>query len=182
MKAPALPEVWLRGPLPAIPPLLQPVAHALLQAREEVMERMDGFPEELLWERPAGAASPGWHLQHLSGVLDRLFTYARGGVLDKEQLDTLAREGKPGQERLTALLERFHRQVDLALRQLEATSEGELTQVRGVGRARIPSTVLGLLFHAAEHTQRHNGQLLVTVKVLLGEKYHSGNPPIKDGV
>jgi uncharacterized damage-inducible protein DinB len=25
---------------------------------------------------------------------------------------------------------------------------------------------LGLLFHAAEHTQRHTGQLLVTVKVI----------------
>jgi len=190
MKKPALPEVWLRGPLPAIPPLLQPVAHALLQAREEVMERMDGFPEELLWERPAGVASPGWHLLHLSGVLDRLFTYARGGSLDQEQLETLAAEGKPGDETLTKpgrpglteLLKRFHRQVDLALRQLETTSEEELTQVRGVGRTRIPSTVLGLLFHAAEHTQRHNGQLLVTVKVLLGEKYPSGNPPVKGGV
>ena len=181
MKAPALPEVWLRGPLPAIPPLLQPVAHALLQAREEVMECMNGFPEELLWERPAGVASPGFHLQHLSGVLDRLFTYARGRGLDQEQLEALKAEGKPGPG-LTELLKRFHRQVDLALRQLETTSEEELTQVRGVGRTRIPSTVLGLLFHAAEHTQRHNGQLLVTVKVLLAEKYPSGNPPVKGGV
>jgi uncharacterized damage-inducible protein DinB len=181
MKAPALPEVWLRGPLPAIPPLLQPVAHALLQAREEVMERMDGFPEELLWERPEGVASPGFHLRHLSGVLDRLFTYARGEGLDQEQLEALKAEGKPG-PRLAELLNKFHRQVDLALRQLETTSEEELTQVRGVGRTRIPSTVLGLLFHAAEHTQRHNGQLLVTVKVLLGEKYPSGNPPVNGGV
>ncbi|HEY8971481.1 MAG TPA: DinB family protein [Puia sp.] len=181
MKAPALPEVWLRGSLPAIPPLLQPVAHALLQAREEVMERMDGFPEELLWERPEGVASPGFHLQHLSGVLDRLFTYARGEGLDQEQLEALKAEGKPGHG-LAELLKRFDRQVDLALRQLETTSEKELTQVRGVGRTRIPSTVLGLLFHAAEHTQRHNGQLLVTVKVLLGEKYPSGNPPVKGGV
>jgi len=192
MKAPALPEVWLRGPLPAIPPLLQPVAHALLQAREEVMELMEGFPEELLWERPAGVASPGFHLQHLSGVLDRLFTYARGASLDQRQLEALKAEGKPGHLRpgmdlsqgpaLPELLERFDRQVDRALRQLETTSGEELTQVRGVGRAGIPSTVLGLLFHAAEHTQRHNGQLLVTVKVLLGEKCHSGNPPVKDGV
>jgi len=35
-----------------------------------------------------------------------------------------------------------------------------------VGRKRIPSNVIGLLFHTAEHTQRHTGQLLVTVKVL----------------
>jgi len=211
MKTPTLPEVWLRGPLPAIPSLLQPVAHALLQAREEVMELMEGFTEELLWETPAGVASPGFHLQHLSGVVDRLFTYARGESLDQEQLEALGAEGNrggakgrgpdEGYERggararssdevgggakgrgLGELLERFDRQVDLALRQLKMTSEEELTQVRGVGRARIPSTVLGLLFHAAEHTQRHNGQLLVTVKVLLGEKYHSGNLPVKDGV
>jgi len=181
MKAPTLSEVWLRGPLPAIPSLLQPVAHALLQAREEVLELMEGFPEELLWERPAGVASPGFHLQHLSGVLDRLFTYARGESLDQGQLEALGIEAIPGPG-LAELLERFGNQVDLALRQLETTSEEELIQVRGVGRAGIPSTVLGLLFHGAEHTQRHNGQLLVTVKVLLGEKCHSGNPPVKDGV
>jgi hypothetical protein len=73
-----LPEVWLRGPVENIPSLLQPVAHALLQAREEVSELLENFPNELLWEKPAGVASTGFHLQHLSGVLDRLFTYARG--------------------------------------------------------------------------------------------------------
>ena len=81
-----LPEVWLRGPLPDVPPLLQPVAHALMQAREEVAALMDGFPDELLWKRPVNrnaesrnaglVASVGFHLQHLTGVLDRLFTYA----------------------------------------------------------------------------------------------------------
>src|SRR5262245_30783575 len=84
------PEVWLRGPVPDIPPLLQPVAHALLQAREEVHSIMRGFPEERLWERPGGAASAGFHLQHLTGVLDRLFTYARGASLNDDQLSALA--------------------------------------------------------------------------------------------
>jgi hypothetical protein len=41
-----------------------------------------------------------------------------------------------------------------------------LTDTRGVGRKQIPSTVLGLLFHSAEHTMRHTGQLLVTCKIL----------------
>jgi hypothetical protein len=66
-----LPEVWLRGPLSNMPSLVQPVAHALLQAREELNELMNKFPETLLWEKVAGMASPGFHLQHLSGVLDR---------------------------------------------------------------------------------------------------------------
>jgi len=39
-------------------------------------------------------------------------------------------------------------------------------EARGIGRKRIPTNVLGLLFHAAEHTQRHTGQLYVTVKML----------------
>jgi hypothetical protein len=38
------------------------------------------FPTKLLWERPANVASVGFHLQHLAGVLDRLFTYASRGI------------------------------------------------------------------------------------------------------
>jgi len=160
-------EVWLRGPVEGIPPLLQPVTHTLLQAREEVEAMMAGFPEIFLWVKPSGMASPAFHLQHLTGVLDRLFTYAKGHSLDHHQLTALANEGSPGPDTdIQQLLERFSRQVDLAIRQLEATPEDQLTQVRGVGRAQLPSTVLGLLFHAAEHTQRHNGQLFVTVRVL----------------
>jgi hypothetical protein len=82
-------EVWLRGPLDGIPALLQPVAHALLQAREEVNELMLNFPDALLWEKPAGMASVGFHLQHMAGVLDRLYTYARAEQLNQQQLDYL---------------------------------------------------------------------------------------------
>src|SRR5215207_6623794 len=77
MTTPQQPEVWLRGPIAEIPALLQPVAHALLQAREEVETLLIGFPEACLWEKPTGMASPGFHLQHLAGVIDRLFTYGR---------------------------------------------------------------------------------------------------------
>ncbi len=159
------PEVWLRGPLDGMPPLLQPVAHALLQAREEINELLAGFPDELLWLKVAGMASPGFHLQHLAGVLDRLFTYARGEALTAQQLDYLANEGK-GIVELSILLENFNRQVDIAIKQLSETDADTLTEVRGVGRAQIPSTVIGLMVHAAEHTMRHTGQLLVTVNVL----------------
>lgn len=162
------PEVWLRGPLPDMPALLQPVAHALLQAREEVNAMMLGFNVDVLWERPAGVASVGFHLQHLTGVLDRLFTYADGRPLNTEQLSYLSAEGKSYQQDdlVSNLLEAFNSQVDKALEQLKSTNENMLTEVRGVGRAQIPSTVIGLLVHAAEHTQRHIGQLLVTVKVV----------------
>jgi hypothetical protein len=161
-------EVWLRGPLPDIPPLLQPVAHALLQAREEVNALMIDFPEIFLWVKPGGMASPAFHLQHFTGILDRLFTYARGEALTQIQLDYLNVEGKePAYEcSVSDLIEKFNDQVDIALNQLSKTDEATLTEVRGVGRAQIPATVTGLLTHAAEHTMRHVGQLLVTVKLL----------------
>ena len=162
-----LPEVWLRGPLDGINPFLQPLAHALLQAKEEVNEMMKDFPEQLLWERPAGVASPGFHLQHLAGVLDRLFTYAQGTSLTEEQLKSLKSEGiAETAGSLQQLLQTFNEQVEKSVEELKKTEENKLTEFRGVGRAQLPSTVLGLLTHAAEHTMRHTGQLLVTVKIL----------------
>ncbi len=162
-------EVWLRGPLPEIPDLLQPVAHALLQAREELGIFTNAFPTRLLWEKPAGVASVGFHLQHLAGVLDRLFTYAREESLSESQMTYLKSEGKEPFEDCTYnhLLGQFSDQLDAALRQLSKTDPETLTEIRYVGRAMVPSTHLGLLFHAAEHTQRHVGQLLVTAKVLV---------------
>lgn len=160
-------EVWLRGPVPGIPPLLQPVAHALLQAKEEVTTIMQDFPPRLLWDDLAGLASVGFHLQHLSGVVSRIFTYARGEQLSPIQFEYLKAEGKASaNETITLLLKRFDNQVEEALDQLWRTDEATLTDNRGVGRANLPSTVIGLLFHAAEHTQRHVGQLLVTARIL----------------
>ncbi len=162
------PEVWLRGPVPGIPFLLQPVAHALLQAREEVREIMEDFPDSKLWHKPAEAASAGFHLQHLTGVVDRLFTYARGESLTPAQLKALSVEGTCPEQRCYAseLTVAFNRQVDKALEQLRNTDEKNILDPREVGRAKLPSTVLSLLVHAAEHTMRHLGQLIVTVKVV----------------
>lgn len=171
MSTQKLPEFWLRGPVENIPSLLQPVAYALLQAREEVNQLMNDFPTELLWIKPAGAASTGFHLQHLRGVLDRLFTYANGKALSEEQLTALKAEGDPHQTNATAeeLVRLFNEQVDKALKELQQKEEQKLTEARTVGRAQLPSTVIGLLFHATEHTMRHLGQLIVTVRVVKNE-------------
>jgi len=163
------PEVWLRGPVENIPALLQPAAHAILQAREEVNALMKTFPEEKLWEKPSGVASVGFHLLHLSGVLDRLFTYAKGNPLSEEQLAALKQETQPHDVTVEQLVNNFNEQVDKAIKQLSKTPENALLDKRGVGRAQLPSNVLGLLFHAAEHTMRHTGQLLVTARILVNE-------------
>jgi uncharacterized damage-inducible protein DinB len=165
----AQPEVWLRGFLPDMPALLQPVAHALLQAREELNELMAGFPDELLWDKVAGMASPGFHLKHLTGVLDRLFTYAQNNALTEQQLEYLSKEGKPTNKTYTTqdLVEAFNQQVDKALLQLSQADASTLTDFRPVGRGKLPSTVIGLYTHSAEHTMRHLGQLLVTARVMV---------------
>lgn len=158
--------MWLRGPLPNIPALLQPVAHALLQAREEINALMEDFPEDKLWTRIAGMASVGFHLQHLTGVLDRLFTYADDKLLSEKQLTYLKLEVDNNGNGVKALIEAFNTQVDRSLNILSQVDEHNLTQKRGVGRAQLPSTIIGLYVHAAEHSMRHTGQLLVTVTVL----------------
>ena len=159
-------EHWLRGPVANVPALLQPVAHALLQAKDEINEMMNNVSDNLLWQKPGGAASPAFHLQHIPGVLDRLFTYASGQMLSAEQLEYLKKEGVEDEKATTdSLLQQLNLKIESSIDRLK-DFENDLTSVRYVGRQQIPSTVLGLLFHSAEHTMRHTGQLLVTLKVL----------------
>ena len=162
-------EVWLRGPVTGIPPLLMPVAHALLQAKEDVARAAEGLSDEALWTRPGGAASAGFHLFHMAQSLDRLMTYARGETLTDSQRVALALE-KSGEIDVGAddLIELVATSIERALRQLRCTSESALIGERRIGRSLVPSTVLGVLFHAAEHTTRHAGQLITTVKVVTG--------------
>lgn len=160
-------EAWLRGPVEGVPDSLQPVAHALIQACDEARDVLHDFPAALLWTRPAGLASVGFHLQHIAGVIDRLFTYARGEALSDEQRAALGKEGAPPSSAVAVpeLLDALDNQVDRALSQLRATQPQALTDTRLVGRRQLPATMLGLLFHAAEHAQRHIGQMLVTARV-----------------
>ena len=160
-------EFWLSGSIEGIVPVLQPVAHAILQSHREVQKALQNFPENLLWQRPGGVAPVAFHLQHLAGVPDRLFTYARGEQLSRAQLDALQKEGTEDPTiYLSDMLQQFDEKVEAAIAQLKATKEQSVFEVRFVGRKQIPSNVLGLLFHAAEHMQRHTGQLLVTARVL----------------
>lgn len=158
------PEVWLRGPIEEIPQLLQPAAHALLQTSEELPYWLDEFPDEKLWEKPAGRASVGFHLKHLTGVLDRMLSYAQGRALTQEQFDYLKSEGIHDKTSTTeALIANFQQKVVQALAYFKTLDEYTIKSARTVGRKELPSTVIGLLFHAAEHSQRHLGQLIATV-------------------
>jgi hypothetical protein len=159
-------EVWLRGPVAGIPPLLQPAAHALVQAREDVDAVAPGVPADVLWAH-GGAATAGFHLLHLAGALDRLFTYARGEALTDDQKAAARAEAADHPELDGAALATLvGGAVEKALDQLRRTDETTLTTERRIGRAGLPATVGGALFHGAEHTSRHAGQFITTVKIL----------------
>jgi hypothetical protein len=164
------PEVWLRGPVPGFEPLLLPVVHALLQVREDVAGLVERVPPAHVWARPGGAASIGFHVRHTGGALDRLFTYARGEALDEDQMRALRAEADPGSPpvRLEQLASEVNGVIDRALEQLRGTPLDALRTPRAVGKRQLPSTTLGLLFHAAEHSTRHAGQAITTAKVLGG--------------
>jgi len=162
-------EIWLTGPVEGVPPLLTPVAHALLQARFEVGLLQD-LDAATLWARPGGAASIAFHLQHLAGSLDRLCTYARDERLTAAQREFLSAERDGGDSALGAaeMVRNVEEAIDAAMAQLRATAPSMLTEERRLGKAQLPTTVIGLLFHAAEHSTRHLGQIVTTLKVLRG--------------
>ncbi len=163
-------EPWLRGAMPGIPALLQPAAHALVMALESAEEAVADLTGDEVWATPGGAASVGFHLAHLSGSTDRLLTYARGLSLSADQFSVLQAEQRldatrPAVEQLVAT---WRSTVHRALEQIAHTSESDLLQPRTVGRNKLPSNVLGLMFHAAEHAQRHAGQIVTTAKIVRG--------------
>jgi hypothetical protein len=160
-------EWWQRGPVDGVPVVLQPVAHILLQVRESVEELVVGLTEQQWNARPGGVASAAFHLRHIPGVIDRLFTYARGNPLTDAQRAAIPLEGAPlALADLPAALQLLSSRVDAAVAELKTVDVATLGDFRGVGRAQLPSTVVGCLVHGAEHAMRHVGQLSVTVRVV----------------
>ena len=160
-------EWWQRGPIEGVPDALQPVAHILLQVRESVAELVANLTPEQWNARPAGVATAAFHVRHISGVVDRLFTYARGEALSAAQFEALRVEGAELEaDEVAAVLEALSTRVELALAQLRAVDPATLGEFRAVGRAQLPSTVIGCLVHGAEHAMRHVGQLSVTTRIV----------------
>jgi uncharacterized damage-inducible protein DinB len=160
-------EWWQRGPVEGVPAVLQPVAHILLQVEESVGELVAPLTEAEWNARPAGVASVAFHVRHIAGVIDRLFTYARGQGLSPEQFERMRGEGAEMRaEDIPDALEALGARVEAAVAELRTIDPATLGDFRGVGRAQLPSTVIGCLVHGAEHSMRHVGQLSVTSRVV----------------
>ncbi len=160
-------EWWQRGPVDGVPGMLQPVAHILLQVKESVPAMVNGLTPAQWNERPAGVASVAFHVRHITGVVDRLFAYARGDALTPAQFVALRAEGEQlSPDEIPVALGAMISRIDAAVAQLRSIDVATLADYRGVGRAQLPSTVIGCLVHGAEHSMRHVGQLSVTVRVV----------------
>lgn len=159
-----VPEPWLRGPLPGIHPLLAPLFYAFQQARENLAHYTEPLTPEQLWAKPHGFGSVGFHLRHIAGSTDRLITYLQGQSLIPEQISALQGEHEArgdGREELLAAIDQAFQRAEAVARDLDPAI---LTEPRWVGRQRLPTTVVGLLVHIAEHTQRHVGQAISAAK------------------
>ena len=158
-------EPWLRGTLAEEDAVRRGVLHALELAREDVARWCSEFTEEQLEARPFGLPSVGFQMRHIARSLDRLLTYAEGRSLSEGQRTALAAEMEPAASR-EALFAEFEGWIQFAEDRVMSFSQESYSEVRGVGRKSLPTTVGGLLIHCAEHTQRHVGQAITTARVV----------------
>jgi len=157
------PEPWLRGPIKGVHPLVAPLFFSFSQVREDLAKHAGGLSTEEAWQPAGPNPSLGFQLRHMAGSVDRLATYLTGGDLSKEQLDALRAEPEPGAA-LADLLATLDKTLSRVEEHLKALDPGKLYEPRFVGRKRLPTSVIGLLVHIAEHTQRHLGQAINTAK------------------
>jgi uncharacterized damage-inducible protein DinB len=159
------PEPWLRGPIPDVHPLVTPILYTFEQAREDLARYAGPLSEDSIWARPHGFGSVGFHLRHIAGSTDRLFSYLQGRDLTAEQMAALQDEEVSGPETAAELLEELDQSFRRAEAVVRAISPATLAEPRWVGRKRLPTTVVGLLTHIAEHIQRHVGQTISAAKL-----------------
>ena len=159
-----LPEPWMRGPIAGLSPLLAPVLYSFQQAREDLARFTEGLSTEQIWARPHGFGPVGFHLRHIAGSVGRLITYVEGRQLSPEQLAALSAEMEPGATR-EDLLSALDAALDKAEEVVRRIDPATLAEPRGVGRKQLPTTVIGLLTHIAEHTQRHVGEAISAAKL-----------------
>ncbi len=154
----------MRGAIDGVSPLTAPILYTFQHAREDLTKYTDGLTTEQIWATPHGFGSVGFHIRHISGSTDRLLTYMRGEQLSESQLAFLKNEKNPGPGRRELLeeMDSSFRQGAALVRSLDPST---LAEPRGIGRKKLPSTVIGLLVHTAEHIQRHIGQAISASKL-----------------
>ena len=159
------PEPWLRGPIAGVHPLVMPVLFSYAQVREDLRTHTAGLSNPQVWQSVA-SQSLGFQLKHIAGSVDRITTYLVGRQLADKQLAILKQEDQPPPSALAELLQLVEESLEQSQNQLQTVDPASLYAARAVGRRALPTTVLGLIVHLAEHTQRHLGQAITIAKFL----------------
>ena len=174
-KAEALPEPWLRGTFSGLPVLERALLHSLQMAQEDIRKWCGDLTNLEMHARPCELPSVAFQLRHIARSLDRFCTYAEAAALTPEQLAALALEtGEPGTR--DAIFREFEESLDKTRRRLQTIIRQPLDLPVAIGRKRLPTTLGGLLVHAAEHTQRHVGQAITTSKVIRAQRDRQCDP------
>ncbi|MBW4027605.1 MAG: DinB family protein [Acidobacteria bacterium] len=160
-----MPEPWLRGSLVDVPAVARATLHALQLAEEDVTRWCADLTDIELNREPLGLPALVFHIRHLSRSLDRLLTYAEGHQLSVVQMAALGTEHTADIPSSVVLTE-FSMSLAEAAQRVRALSTLNLEEPRYVGRKQLPTSLGGLLVHIADHTQRHVGEIITTVKVL----------------
>jgi hypothetical protein len=158
-------EPWLSGPLPDIDPLTAPLFYSFEQTRQELRAHTEGLTTAEVWARPHGLTPAGFHIRHIGGAVDRLGAYLRGDQLNDAQIAAMKAEPEPG-EPPDELLKKMEEHLERCQQYVRTIDAATLREPREVGRKKLPTTVIGLIVHIAEHTQRHLGQAITTIKLV----------------
>ncbi|MBX7174127.1 MAG: DinB family protein [Pyrinomonadaceae bacterium] len=159
-------EAWLSGKLESYSDVMMPAAHALVQAIADLQKFTD-LPNEELLTKPNNSPSVAFHLRHIAGSCDRLLTYAKGENLTEKQFEFLKGETAENSDlNAEELVSQAVSEIEKVLDFCKNVSSGILFEPRFVGRKRLETNVFGLLFHIAEHTARHVGQIITTAKIV----------------
>jgi uncharacterized damage-inducible protein DinB len=167
--SPSKPEPWLRGTLTEVSAVPRAVLHALELAGEDLKKWCSALTDAELNAEPHGLPSVAFQFRHIARSIDRLLTYAEGNGLCAEQLEALRQESQPDASS-QAVFDELSATLIGGAQRVRALAESDLEQPRSVGQKALPTTLGGLLVHVADHTQRHVGQAIATVKILLAER------------
>jgi uncharacterized damage-inducible protein DinB len=162
-------EPWLQGTLTDVPVVQRALLHSLQMAREDTTKWCSGLTDLELHTRPFGLPSVAFQLRHIAGSLDRFCTYAEGTPLNQDQLAILASEMENNGTH-ESIFNELEQSLEKTRRRLDAIVRQPLDSPIAIGRRRLPTTLAGLLVHAAEHTQRHVGQAITTAKVIVAQR------------
>lgn len=153
------PEAWLLGSVPDVDPVISHLLRASQQIREDAEAAVGRLTPVQIWTRPEMMNPVGFHLKHLAGSTLRLLTYLEGGALSPQKLAGIPLE-KYGEEDAGDLLAAVNAAFDRYDEVVRALEPARFSDIREVGRVRIPVTAISLAIHITEHGHRHVGQIV----------------------